>query len=156
MNEISEQTLGQLQKLADQLKTNQDFMAWVLEQYKKQERFSENQLIEKIGANSLTYLRLALCKRPDTNSSDFGLKVRLIAQYTQLDLEKIVRILRQVDSLQALSQIPQETTEEQQKATFRSGLLAAARDKEEQPPSDSKDDPSTEDGSKGEDDVAGQ
>ncbi|MBE7556753.1 MAG: hypothetical protein HS126_37380 [Anaerolineales bacterium] len=116
-------------------------MAQVLAAYQKQERLSDQALIAHLNTTSKMLTRLALCKKPDPNSSEFANQIRQIASYTEIEVAQIASIVRQVESLQKLAErsepnVPQDTTAHQPQ--LRKGLLAAARDRTEaeadQPP----------------------
>ncbi|MBE3116810.1 hypothetical protein IMZ68_06350, partial [Candidatus Bathyarchaeota archaeon] len=76
------------------------------------------------------FVRLALCKCPNSNSETFASQVREIATYTNIDPVILANVIRQVNSLDALSKLPQrgEGLNENVRKLVP-GLLAAARDK---------------------------
>lgn len=119
------------------LQNDESYMAWVLDTYQKQERMSPEQLQKKLETTSKMFTRLALCKRPDVQSSDFAKQVRQLASYTEIDTLQLANILRQVSVLDAFSQLStvtdsQEKTGEQLRKRSIRGAFAAARDQEEQ------------------------
>lgn len=132
MSEASGQSLEQLQMLAQRLRTNPSFMAWVLGSYQKQERISTLQLEERLELSPHMLARLALCKRPDTNSPDFRKQVSQIAQYVSMDPARLANLIRQVESLDGLAKLPGAAANEKQAPSLNAGLLAAARDREDQ------------------------
>ena len=132
MSEASGQTLEQLQILAKRLRTNQGYMAWVLGRYQKQERLSDIQLEERLEISPGMHARLAICKRPDTNSPDFGKQVTQIAQFVSLDPTRLASLVRQVESLAAFEKVPEPTDSEAQAHSPNAGLFAAARDRADQ------------------------
>jgi hypothetical protein len=73
--------------------------------------------------------RLALCKYPDSESTSFISQVKQIASYTSIELDLLVNLIRQVESLEALSNRPTPDLSENL-AAQRPMVFAAARDKE--------------------------
>ena len=118
--------------LAELLRTNQGYMAWVLGRYQKQEHLSDIQLEEHLEISPGMHARLAICKRPDTNSPDFGKKVTQIAQFVSLDPARLAGLIRQVESLDAFEELPEPTESEAQAHSPNAGLFAAARDRDDQ------------------------
>jgi hypothetical protein len=108
------------------------FLGHVLTIYREHERLSEDQLAEFLGTETVFLSRLYLCKRPDSATSNFAERVSAIADYVLIEAATLAGIIRQVDAIESLSARPQP-----------SGLLAAARDKEEPdepgPPKTAKD-----------------
>ena len=120
--------------LVARLERNPAFMANVLAIYRKQERISIVTLAQELETTPDTLTRLALCKRPDSNSFNFADQVRQLSKFTDIDAMQIANILRQVESLDAVKQPPQlvqldDTGERIQQVGH--GLLAAARDDDE-------------------------
>ncbi len=125
---------GQLANFALRLEGDRDFMASALAAYREREKLNDQALAKQLGATDVTLLRLALCKRPDSASPQFAAQVREIAEYVGVDAPQLSNLLRQVEILEQLAKQPgtgkaKET--EAQQTSFRSGLLAAARDREE-------------------------
>ena len=146
ISDVAEQLSG----LARRLQNNPGFMAQVLAAYQRQERLSDQALMAHLNTTSKMLTRLALCKKPDLNSSEFANQIRQIASYTEIEATQIANIVRQVESLQKLAErlepnVPQETTTHQPQ--LREGLLAAARDRAEaepdQPPPPEEDEKDT-------------
>ncbi len=104
-------------ELVKRLRENPDYMAYVLARYQEQEGVNDENLAEALGTLPHLAIRLALCRKPDTGSTDFATRVRELADYTLMDESVLANIIRQVSSLKALS-----TASERQ-------LLSAARDR---------------------------
>jgi len=102
-NDIDTQTLYQLQLMATKLQDDPAYMAWIINACQKQEKFSAHKLIEVLHTTEGTLAKLALCKRPDANSKDFGKQVAQISEYTEIDLLLLVNMIRRVESIVALS-----------------------------------------------------
>ena len=146
--------LDQLRLLVAKLKENPDFLAWVLSTYQKREHIDDERLIAHLKTTPEMLVRLALCKRPNPNSSAFASQIRKISTYTNTDPSDLANIIRQVDALEFLSKIPnREST--QRIGRLATGLLTAARDKLDVEEDEPKDSSNESDGSKGGNDVAG-
>lgn len=144
----------QLRLLAAKLKENHDFLAWVLSIYQQKEHIDDEWLIAYLKTTPEMLVRLALCKRPDPNSSAFASQIREISTYTNIIPSDLANIIRQVDALEFLSKIPNRESH-QTIGRLATGLLAAARDKLDVEEDEPKDSSNESDGSKGGNDVAG-
>ena len=154
----SERTKRQLELLAAQFVNDSNFLAWVLYTYQKQERLSEEKFLNHLNIHKTQYARLALCRRPDPDLADFAQQAHQIAEYVGIDLDILTRIIREVDSLAAMQNLPDaEAQGYEDKGTILNrtpGLLFAARDRSESEPSGNKQpDTSDEDQQPGEHDV---
>jgi hypothetical protein len=124
----------QMSGLARRLRDNPNFMARVLAVYQEQERLGDDALAEHLHTTPATLARLAVCKRPDSSSPQFADQVRQISTYTNIDPAQLANIVRQVDSLEKLSELPRMNAPEEADAPqgwLQPGLLAAARDRSE-------------------------
>ncbi len=97
------------------------FIASALEDYRKMEGLDEAQLADYLRCTPKDLARLALCRRPQSESSKFKDEVRAIARHTSIDGGQLMKLLRQVDALGAL---PAGNT--------ALGAFMAARDSEEE------------------------
>lgn len=131
---MSEQeTTNPLSGLALKLQRDPRFMAYVLVTYQRQESLSDEQLAVVLGTLPELIARLALCRRPAASAPQFAEQVRELADYTLTDEAQLAGILRQVDGLERLVELPRVTPEgEAQTGLLLPGLLAAARDREEE------------------------
>jgi hypothetical protein len=137
--------------LAHRLKGNPDFMAYVLSVYQTQECLDDRALAEHLRTTVEMLPRLALCKRPSTESARFADQVRQIAAYVSTDPAVVANVIRQVGSLEALARRPVVLDSDEQPTRqpyTEAGLLAAARDRSE---ADSDQSPSPEQESSRED-----
>src|SRR5947207_3141109 len=124
-----------LAALARRLRNDPRYMAYVLAVYQRQEDLMDDELIQELGTLPTLVVRLAICKRPDSSSSQFAEQVRELADYTLSDATQLASILRQVDAIEKLAGRPALLSKvELEKETGHSstGLLAAARDRYEQ------------------------
>lgn len=148
MNKTPHTNIDQLKLLVAKLKENHDFLAWVFSTYQRKEHMDDEQLISLFKTTPEMFVRLALCKCPNPDSSAFASQIREISTFTNIDPSVLASIIRQVDTLELFSKIPnREST--QAIGRLATGLLAAARDNlegEENEPKDS---------SKGSDSVKG-
>ena len=134
-NEQSSAALAALAQLAHRLRNNPMYMSYVLAIYQKQEDLMDEELAQELGTLPALVSRLAICKRPDSSSAQFAEQVRELADYTLIDEAQLAGILRQVDAIEKLAGRPAAlsiTEMERQSALSPPGLLAAARDRDEQ------------------------
>ena len=120
--------------LANRLKDNPGFMAYVLSVYQTQERLDDTALAEHLGTTVDLLSRLALCKRPSTESARFADQVRQIAAYVSTDPAVVANVIRQVGGLETLGRRPVALDSDRQatrQSHTKAGLLAAARDRSE-------------------------
>lgn len=103
-NELDDRTFHQLQLMSARLQNDSTFMAWIINAYQKQEKLSTYQLSKILGTTENVLVKLALCKRPNANSNDFGKQVAQIASYTNIDLTLLANMIRQVESVMTLSE----------------------------------------------------
>lgn len=129
--------LHQLQIMATKLQSDPSYMAWVINTYQKQERFSLSKLIEVLQVNEEILAKLALCKRPITNSKEFHKQVHQISEYINIEPFQLVKIIRQVESVITLSGKPDLNAGEIRNLAQLG--VAAARDKIEDHSSDKTD-----------------
>lgn len=148
MNKTPHINTDQLRLLATRLKENHDFLAWTLSTYQQKEHIDDERLIAHLKTTPEMLVRLALCKCPNPNSSAFASQIREISAYTNIDPIDLAYIIRQVDSLEILSKIPNKESP-QAVGRLASGLLAAARDKLDVEEDEPKDSSNESDGSNG-------
>jgi hypothetical protein len=129
MNELSVGTLGQMERLTKRLQNDPRFMAWVLDNYKRQERINDQTILTILNTNSEGLSRLLLCLCPDTQSDSFANQVRLIGEYTQIDPIMLAKIVRQVKSLQGLSNHPVNRGGVDNPVIQSDAIFSAARDR---------------------------
>lgn len=129
MSNLSPRTLEQLKSLAERLERDHRYMSWALTRYQAEEKLSDIKLAEIFRTTPEMLLRLALCKYPDPESTSFISQVKQIASYTNIELTSLVNLIRQVESLEALSNQPTPDLSENL-ALQRPMVFAAARDKE--------------------------
>lgn len=131
MNSFNDETM--LLNLAKELENDSTFMAHVLARYCQFEGLDINALAEELEIPLSLFARLALCKRPDADSPNFMNEMNEIADFVLADEMKLVQIIREVDSLIALENAANnlETEESAFGNPFSVGILAAARDRDE-------------------------
>jgi hypothetical protein len=130
---VSSRVTGQLLGLAHRLRGDPEFMAYVLKTYQRQERLSDDALSQYLNTTPATLPRLALCRRPASDSLQFADQIRQIADYTGVDAVQLANMVRQVSSLEKLASRPTTADSEERASTWQAqlqpGLLAAARDR---------------------------
>jgi hypothetical protein len=132
---VSSRVTGQLLGLAHRLRDDPGFMAYVLATYQRQERLSDDALSQYLNATPATMPRLALCKRPTSDSPQFADQIRQLADYTGVDAMQLANMVRQVSSLEKLVRHSNAADSKERASTWQTqlqpGLLAAARDRSE-------------------------
>lgn len=106
-----------LKILAEKLRDDPNFMAFVLDQFCRQERISAVELPAELGIMPEMLTRLALCRTPNADNFDFAKTVREIADYTLIDEAVLANVIRRVSSVHSLGSAKEEA------------FLAAARDR---------------------------
>ena len=123
---------SKLAGLARRLQSDPRFMACALAAYREQEGLEEEELPQALGIIPEMLSRLALCKRPDTQSPEFAAQVREIADYTLADEVQLANLLRQISGLEKLARRKSDAAEKSEAAEpLMTGLLAVARDRDE-------------------------
>jgi transcriptional regulator with XRE-family HTH domain len=107
-----------------------DFFGALLHRFRQQENLSEQDVLRHLRTTPAMFARLALCRLPNSNSPEFLAQMRQIASFTKIDVERLIRIFRQVESIEALSQPKNIVTLERHTESPLEGLLAAARERE--------------------------
>ena len=136
-----------LATLVQRLANDTTYMAHVFALYKNQEGLDDEDLANYLNAFPEQIVRLALCKRPEPDASDFADQIRLLGDFTLIDDALIAHVIRQVDSLSLLSQ---SSMLAESKANAVSGIkhlegtLAAARDRDEIPRASGNDEDSND------------
>jgi hypothetical protein len=134
---MSEQTApNSLRSLTRKLRSDPRYMAYVLDAYRRQESLSDEDLAETLGILPELVVRLEMCLRPNADSPLFAEQVSELADFSLTDEAQLAGILRQVDSLEKLAEHPGaeaevETQDDAHLGLNLSGLLAAARDRED-------------------------
>jgi hypothetical protein len=126
MSDTSDDDLAVLGLLAEQLENDAEFIAWALSRFRRQEHLRGSRaLAKRFGISPLQLVRLALCKRPPSNASDFASRVQTIAAFASIDPITLANLLRQVE---LFHDWPSESADT---ATLTDSFLAAARDRVE-------------------------
>jgi hypothetical protein len=131
MNGFNDETM--LLKLAARLEDDPAFMSHVLARYCQFEGLDKDALAVELGIPLSLLARLALCKRPDSDSPTFIDEISQIADFVLVDERRLSQIIREVDSLNALSRavIEGKTEDVISGNPFSNSILAAARDRDE-------------------------
>lgn len=110
------------QAYALRLQADSHFMAFVLRQYQLQEKLSDEALAQQLNVSPTNFLRLAMCRRPSDQAENYTAQVRRIAGFALVNELELFRILRQVESMEAIGHKRDD-----------SQFLSAARDHESDP-----------------------
>lgn len=133
MSETSDETKRLLTQLAQRVQNKAELMASVLTRYQHLEQLNDQALAARLQTDALGLARLALCKRPAPDAR-FAEQVRQIAGYTNADASQVAQVIRYIETIDALAQKPvTETAEESttQSIPKWSGVVAAARDRDD-------------------------
>lgn len=102
----------------ERVENDHEFMAYTLKKYREFEKISEPKLMEVLDCSMEDYCKLALCKVPDIKDADFGERLTVISEYTNIVSGRLTKVIKHVNTVL--------------KFTTSSGtILMAARDKEE-------------------------
>jgi len=114
-----------LQHAARRAAQDRFFFSNSLVEFRNVRGMAEDQLAEFLGCRPIVLLKLALCRRPDPESPNFRSDMERIASVFKIRPERLVQLIREVDTMKALTKISQA------KQRVPEGLLAAARDVDE-------------------------
>lgn len=99
------------------LENDQEFMAHTLKKYRDFEQISEPAMLDFLSCTMNDYYKLALCRIPDTDKSDYLSRMNAISEYTNIEPGKLLRLIKHVRIGLALDKqqgtyflITQETT----------------------------------------------
>ena len=101
------------------------FFSESLVEFRNVRGMAEDQLAEFLGCSPSVLLKLALCRRPDPESPKFRSDMERIASVFKIRPERLVQLVREVDTMKALTKVSQA------KQGVPEGLLATARDVDE-------------------------
>ena len=90
------------QIMIDKLSQRQDYMAWYMLQYMQDENLNDKQLAAFLETSETNIERLAMCKAPNSKSSDFIQKINDVGNFTDIDPFKLSVIVRKVESIHSL------------------------------------------------------
>jgi hypothetical protein len=119
--ELSLEVFGHMARLTQRLQESSQFMSSALISYQKLEKLNEEDLVEHLGTTPAMLVRLAICRRPNCDSEQFSYQLRKIADYTNINVERLATLLRQVESLEGFCSTPDIVG-------LQKSFLAAARD----------------------------
>jgi transcriptional regulator with XRE-family HTH domain len=124
--------LSLLQYAAKRAVRSRFFLAESLKEFRINRGMTEDDLGAFLGCSPVLLTKLALCRRPDPESPKFRNDIERIATAFNMQPIRLVQVIREVDSLKALTEakpINEEAPE---------GLLAVARDIEDKEADDTK------------------
>jgi hypothetical protein len=116
--------LSLLQYAAKRAINSRFFLAESLKEFRINRGMTEDELAAFLGCRSELLPKLALCRRPDPESSRFRVDIERIATAFNIQPIHLVQVIREVDSMKAL-------TEAKPIQAAPEGLLAVARDLED-------------------------
>lgn len=113
-----------LEKLAVRVEADPLFLASILAEYAQAEECDPAGLAQALGCRVEDFTGLGLCRAPRPEPASFRADCRHIAERFGLDLNKLMRFVRQGEALRRL----------RQGSGGAPGFLMAARDRPEEPP----------------------
>ena len=108
-----------LKRFLERVCADEFFVGYALAVYQTTHQINAAKLAEWLKCDQKEMERLALCRRPSDEASDFGREAELIASFCRCDPDRLVQLLRAVAALDSL--VERKTSSE--------GLLMAARDR---------------------------
>ena len=114
-----------LRYAAKRAATNRFFLAGYLNEFSSIRGITDEDLAQFLGCKPEHLPKLALCRRPDPDSPSFRSDVEQIATVFNMQPEHLARLIREVDTLKALEEARAKRKE------VPDGLLAVARDDED-------------------------
>lgn len=113
-----------LQYAARKAARSRFFLAEYLTEFSSIHKMDEDKLAQFLGCSSGLIPKLALCRRPDPESMNFRSEVEQIAVSFNLQPLRLAQLIREVEALKALAEMESKGQE------APDGLLAVARDDE--------------------------
>jgi hypothetical protein len=121
----SNKTSSLLRYAARRAAQNRFFLAEYLTEFRIFRGIAEDELARFLGCSPGLLPKLALCRRPDSESPRFRSDVERIAVAFDMQPSRLVQLIREVDTLKALAEA------KPMKQEALDGLLAVARDAED-------------------------
>jgi hypothetical protein len=132
--------LSLLQYAAIKASHNKFFLAESLNEFRISRGMTDDELAKFLGCNPALLSKIALCRRPDPDSSEFRGDIERIATTFSVLPIRLVQVIREVDTLKALAEIKPI------KEKAPEGLLAVARDDEDKKADDKESKGSSDEG----------
>lgn len=117
----NKETKSELQFAADRASADAFFLGHEIRAYQDCFGVTEEQVRKMLGCSAEDLARLCLCRRPDSSAATFVADIQQIADYAKIDALPLVRIIREVEALRAITSAPAPAQ--------HSGMLLAARDR---------------------------
>jgi hypothetical protein len=83
-----------LAALATRLEGNPEFMAYALARYQSRHGISREDLSWQLGLTIEGFVKLALCRRPDSTSGEFDRRVKDLSEYTRGNPHTLARVIK--------------------------------------------------------------
>jgi hypothetical protein len=94
MNECDSDNSRMLAALATRLEGNPEFMAYALARYQSRHGISREDLSWQLGLTIEGFVKLALCRRPDSTSGEFDRRVKDLSEYTRGNPHTLARVIK--------------------------------------------------------------
>jgi hypothetical protein len=132
MTKVSADLPSALVRLAQRASHMPDFFGFLLSAFQQKEDLTTNKLTKFLGVRPQLLPRLALCRRPKSDSPDLADQISEIARFTETSPDILLTVLRRVEALEALAAhnkiVPIDEAKAKSTREGQPGLLAAARD----------------------------
>ncbi len=109
--------------LINKVSSRKDYFAFFITQYQEYEQLNDEQMKSFLECSDNNFFRLALCRVPDMHADTFTRSIQKIADFANVPVMKLIRMLKRVSGLEVMQQAAEKMHEET--------LLLAARQKTE-------------------------
>ena len=103
---------------------NPFFLAWWIGRYEELTNSTEDDLVQTLAVTRQNFVRLCLCRKPNTDPAHFRQELEQISRFCGADVMGLAELIRYVESAESLKRLqpaPPESNE--------SSMLLAAREK---------------------------
>ncbi|WP_404363403.1 hypothetical protein ACIHQR_25260 [Corallococcus coralloides] len=119
-----------LKRAAERSTSEAGMLGHVFNAYREMEKLSEDSLVQRLGCTPEVFQWLSLCMTPEKGPA-FEEQARAIAARFEVDFQKLVLVLRRVQTLRTLARPVRD-----QGGGTRAPIQLAARDRDEEKPPD--------------------
>ncbi|NPC53111.1 hypothetical protein HPC50_39370 [Corallococcus exiguus] len=124
-----------LKRAAERSTSEAGMLGNVFDAYREMEKLSEDSLVQRLGCTPEVFQWLSLCMTPEKGPA-FEEQTRAIAARFEVDVQKLVLVLRRVQTVRSLNRPMRDMTEAE-----RAPLQLAARDRDDDEPFDDEFEP---------------
>lgn len=91
--------LNLLKSATARFENNPEYMAYILKKYCEFERISESELLSEFNCSADDYYKLALCKYPPVDTTDFSQRLKVISEYTHIKTDDLNMLIKHVNTV---------------------------------------------------------